>query len=123
MFVNAQDVMKLNASDEAQAGRLEDHCGISINAQRNADPSLKSFDVNTKDFSKTEKDNDDAACTGLTAKVRIEVEARAKAEGWKVAFDEKKRILTFTPKRKYVTKTPVVAVETPETPAENSEAA
>ena len=44
---------------------------------------------------------DDEAITGLSVKVRVEVEDRAKAEGWKVAYDVKTSKMTFTPKRKY----------------------
>lgn len=113
-FISPQDVMQLTASDEAQAGRLMAHCAHNITKQRDGDPTLKSFTVSTADFSKTEKKNDDDAITGLSVKVRVEVEDRAKAEGWKVEYDVKTSKMTFTPKRKYGKRAPaVVEVEPP----------
>ncbi|MBT7082302.1 MAG: hypothetical protein HN929_12705 [Chloroflexi bacterium] len=114
----------MSDADEAQAGRLSDHCATDIKRQRDADPTLKSFRVSTASFSKAEKNSDDKAVTGLSVKVRVEVEARAKAQGWKVSYDAKSG-LTFTPKRKYGKRTDKPAVaEVEKTDADdNSEAA
>jgi hypothetical protein len=114
--------MQLSDADEAQAGRLSDHCAADIKRQRDADPTLKSFRVSTASFSKAEKNNDDEAITGLSVKVRVEVEARAKAQGWKVSY-EAKTGLTFTPKRSYAKRTPKTpAVEIEKTESESNAA-
>ena len=122
-FISPEDVMQLSDADEAQAGRLMEHCAENIRKQRDGDPTLKQFVVSTAVFSKTEKNNDDKDNTGLSVKVRVAVEENAAAEGWKVSYDAKTG-LTFKPKRTYSKRAPaaplvVEKTDAPETPAAN----